>query len=71
MGRISFLVIQQHCTHLNWLVAVPTANARTIGLKGDPCAALQARVFLREWFGGKIRLEQLPWGDSASVGATK
>ena len=30
------------------------------GLDGNPQAALKARVFLREWFGGKIRLEQLP-----------
>ncbi len=30
------------------------------GLDGDPRAALKARVFLREWFGGKIRLEPLP-----------
>jgi site-specific DNA recombinase len=34
----------------------------TLGLHGDPRAALQARVFLREWFGGKIRLEPLPDG---------
>ena len=32
------------------------------GLVGDPRAALKARVFLREWFGGKIRLEPLPDG---------
>ena len=32
------------------------------GLDGDPRAALKARVFLREWFGGKIRLEPLPDG---------
>jgi site-specific DNA recombinase len=31
-----------------------------LGLDGDPRAALKARVFLREWFGGKIRLEPLP-----------
>jgi DNA repair exonuclease SbcCD ATPase subunit len=30
------------------------------GLDGNPRAALKARVFLREWFGGKIRLEPLP-----------
>ena len=30
------------------------------GLDGNPQAALKARVFLREWFGGKIRLEPLP-----------
>ena len=29
---------------------------------GDPRAALKARVFLREWFSGKIRLEPLPDG---------
>ena len=28
----------------------------------NPQAALKARVFLREWFGGKIRLEPLPDG---------
>jgi hypothetical protein len=32
------------------------------GLDGDPRAALKARVFLREWFSGKIRLEPLPDG---------
>jgi hypothetical protein len=32
------------------------------GLDGDPRAALKARVFLREWFTGKIRLEPLPNG---------
>lgn len=32
------------------------------GLDGDPRAALKARVFLREWFGGEIRLEPLPDG---------
>jgi site-specific DNA recombinase len=32
------------------------------GLDGDERAALKARVFLREWFGGKIRLEPLPDG---------
>jgi len=32
------------------------------GLDGDPRAALRARVFLRDWFGGKIRLEPLPDG---------
>jgi site-specific DNA recombinase len=32
------------------------------GLDGDPRAALKARVFLREWFGGKIRLEPLADG---------
>ncbi len=31
-----------------------------LGLEGDPQATLKARVFLREWFGGKIRLEPLP-----------
>jgi site-specific DNA recombinase len=34
----------------------------TLGLEGDSRAALQARVFLRDWFGGKIRLEPLPDG---------
>ncbi len=33
-----------------------------LGLDGDPKAALKARVFLREWFCGKIRLEPLPDG---------
>jgi hypothetical protein len=32
------------------------------GLRGDARAALKARVFLREWFGRKIRLEPLPDG---------
>ena len=32
------------------------------GLDGDQRAALKARVFLREWFSGKIRLEPLPGG---------
>ena len=32
------------------------------GLDGNPQAALKARVFLREWFGGKIRLEPMPDG---------
>jgi len=32
------------------------------GLDGDPRAALKARVFLRDWFGGEIRLEPLPDG---------
>ena len=32
------------------------------GLDGDPDAARKARVFLREWFGGKIQLEPLPEG---------
>ena len=32
------------------------------GLDGNPQAALKARVFIREWFGGKIRLEPLPDG---------
>ena len=32
------------------------------GLDGDAWAALKARVFLREWFGGKIRLEPLADG---------
>ena len=34
----------------------------TQGLDGNPQAALKARVFLREWFGGKIRLEPMPDG---------
>jgi hypothetical protein len=29
------------------------------GLDGNPQAAQKARLFLREWFGGKIRLEPL------------
>ena len=33
-----------------------------LGLEGDPQATLKARVFLRDWFGGKIRLEPLPDG---------
>ena len=33
-----------------------------LGLDGDPRAALKARVFLREWFSGKTRLEPLPDG---------
>jgi site-specific DNA recombinase len=32
------------------------------GLDGNPRAALKARVFLKEWFGGKVRLEPLPDG---------
>jgi hypothetical protein len=32
------------------------------GLDGNPREALKARVFLREWLGGKIRLEPLPDG---------
>ena len=32
------------------------------GLDGNPQAALKARVFIRELFGGKIRLEPLPDG---------
>ena len=32
------------------------------GLDGNPKATLKARVFLREWFRGKIRLEPLPDG---------
>jgi hypothetical protein len=32
------------------------------GLDGNAQAALKARVFLREWFGGKTRLELLPDG---------
>jgi len=33
-----------------------------LGLDGHPDAILKARLFLREWFGGKIRLEPLPDG---------
>jgi site-specific DNA recombinase len=33
-----------------------------LGLEGNPQAALKARVFLREWFGGKIRLEPVADG---------
>jgi hypothetical protein len=33
-----------------------------LGLDGNPQAALKARTFLREWFGGKIRLEPLADG---------
>ena len=45
-----------------------------LGLEGDPQATLKARVFLRDWFGGKIRLEPLPDGGlmahwNQSVGA--
>jgi site-specific DNA recombinase len=32
------------------------------GLDGNPEAARKARLFLREWFGGKIRLEPLADG---------
>jgi hypothetical protein len=32
------------------------------GLDGDSRAALKARFFLREWFGGRIRLEPLAGG---------
>ncbi len=32
------------------------------GIDGNPQAAQKARVFLREWFGGKIRLEPLAGG---------
>jgi hypothetical protein len=32
------------------------------GLDGNPREALKARVFLRGWFSGKIRLEPLPDG---------
>lgn len=34
----------------------------TYVLDGHPDAILKARLFLREWFGGKIRLEPLPDG---------
>jgi site-specific DNA recombinase len=33
-----------------------------LGLSGDLNAASKARVFLRKWFGGKIRLDPLPDG---------
>ena len=33
-----------------------------LGLDGHPDAILKACLFLREWFGGKIRLEPLPDG---------
>jgi len=33
-----------------------------LGLDGKPQAALKARLLLREWFGGKIRLEPLADG---------
>jgi hypothetical protein len=33
-----------------------------LGLDGNPQAAQNARLFLREWFGGKIRLEPLADG---------
>jgi len=32
------------------------------GLDGNAREALKARVFLREWFSGKIRLEPVPGG---------
>lgn len=34
----------------------------TLGLDGNPREALKARMFLREWFSGQIRLEPLPDG---------
>ena len=45
-----------------------------LGLNGHPDAILKARLFLREWFGGEIRLEPLPDGGlmahwNQSVGA--
>jgi hypothetical protein len=33
-----------------------------LGLHGNPDAATKARIFLREWFGGRIRLEPLADG---------
>ena len=33
-----------------------------LGLDGNPREALKARVFLRDWFSGTIRLEPLPDG---------
>ncbi len=33
-----------------------------LGLDGNPQAAQKACLFLREWFGGKIRLEPLAGG---------
>jgi hypothetical protein len=38
------------------------------GLDGDPRAALKARVFLRDWFSGKIRLEPLRNGGLMRTG---
>lgn len=35
-----------------------------LGLDGNPQVAQKARLFLREWFGGKIRLEPLADGGS-------
>jgi hypothetical protein len=32
---------------------------RVLGLSGEPNAASKARVSLRKWFGGKIRLDPL------------
>jgi hypothetical protein len=45
-----------------------------LGLDGHPDAILKARLFLREWFGGRIRFEPLPDGGfmahcNQSVGA--
>ena len=45
-----------------------------LGIDGHPEAILKARLFLQEWFGGKIRLEPLPGGGlmahwNQSVGA--
>jgi len=36
-------------------------------LDGNPQAALKARSYLREWFGGKIRLDPLPDGAHGSL----
>lgn len=33
-----------------------------LGLDGNPTAAIKARTFLREWFGGQISLELLADG---------
>lgn len=46
-------------------LTVRTARTRrqvAQGLDGNPQAAQKARLFLREWFGGKIRLEPLADG---------
>lgn len=44
---------------------VPTQPV--LGLDGNPGEILRARLFLREWSGGKIRLE--PWPDTPLVAA--
>lgn len=42
--------------------AEPYRRQVALGLDGNSQAALKARLFLREWFGGKIRLEPLADG---------